>query len=137
MIYLSLFFTAFISGSLLPLGSEGLLIYYIQNGYNLYLLLFSATLGNTLGATLNYFLGLKGEEFLVKKSLLDSKKIKKAQDRFKKYGAFALLLSPLPIIGDPITFIAGILKYNFYKFLFIVAFAKFIRYLFLALLINF
>ena len=59
MIYLILFIIAFISATLFPLGSEALLIYDITQGYNIYLLLLFATLGNSLGSVVNYFLGLK------------------------------------------------------------------------------
>lgn len=132
MIYLTLFFTAFISATLFPMGSEALLIYDISEGFNVYLLLLFATLGNTLGSCVNYYFGYKGEEYLEEKKILTKEKVLKYKAFFDKYGSFTLLLSWMPIIGDPITFIAGVLKYSFKKFFFIVLFAKFIRYLFLA-----
>lgn len=135
MIYLTLFLSALISATLFPLGSEALLIYDIKQGYNLYLLLLFATLGNVLGSVINYFLGLKGEEYLVEKNYLKEEKIEKYKSFFDKYGGFALLLSWMPIIGDPITFIAGILKYDLKKFLFLVTLAKFGRYLVLSIII--
>lgn len=135
MIYLTLFISALISATLFPLGSEALLIYDIKEGYNLYLLLFFATTGNVLGSLINYFLGLKGEEYLEKKSYLKKEKIEKYKNFFDRFGGFALLLSWAPIIGDPITFIAGILKYDIRKFIFIVTIAKFLRYLILALIV--
>ena len=73
MVYLTLFFVSFISATLFPLGSEALLIYDIKEGYNIYLLLFFATLGNSLGSIVNYYLGLKGEEYLIEKNLLKVK----------------------------------------------------------------
>ncbi|QKF80542.1 YqaA family protein [Halarcobacter ebronensis] len=132
MLYLTLFLSAFISATLIPFGSEALLIYNITQGYNIYYLLFFATLGNVLGGVVNYYLGFKGEEYLEKKKILDRKKIDKYIKFFSKYGGVSLLLSWAPIIGDPITFIAGTLKYDFKKFLFLVTFSKFVRYLFLA-----
>lgn len=63
MIYITLFFSAFISATLFPMGSEALLVYDITQNYNLFLLLFFATFGNVLGSCINYYLGLKGEEF--------------------------------------------------------------------------
>jgi len=135
LIYLTLFFSALVSATLFPLGSEALLIYDINQGYNLYLLLLFATVGNVLGSVINYYLGLRGEEYLVEKNYLKEEKIEKYKTFFDKYGAFSLLLSWAPIIGDPITFIAGILKFNFKIFLFIVTISKFLRYLVLALLI--
>ena len=135
MVYFILFSTAFISATLFPLGSEALLIYDITQGHNIYLLLFFATFGNSLGSVVNYFLGLKGEEYLINKKLLNEKYIIKAKTYFDKYGAWSILFSWLPIIGDPITFVAGILKYDFKKFLILVVVAKFSRYLFLVLVI--
>ena len=135
MTYLILFIIAFISATLFPLGSEALLIYDINLGHNIYLLLFFATFGNSLGSVVNYFLGLKGEEYLINKKLLNEKYILKAKSYFDKYGAWSILFSWLPIIGDPITFVAGVLKYDFKKFLILVIIAKFSRYLFLVLVI--
>ena len=135
MIYLTLFITALISATLFPLGSEALLIYDITQGHNIYLLLFFATFGNSLGSVIKYFLGLKGEEYLINKKLLNEKYISKTKTYFDKYGFWSILFSWLPIIGDPITFVAGILKYDFRKFLILVIIAKFSRYLFIAFLI--
>jgi membrane protein YqaA with SNARE-associated domain len=135
MTYLILFASAFISATLFPLGSEALLIFDIKEGYNIYLLVLLATIGNTLGSVLNYFLGLKGEEYLIEKKLLNEKIILKSKKYFDKYGSICLLFSWLPLIGDPITFVAGILKYNFKIFLFLVHIAKLSRYLFIAWLI--
>lgn len=135
MIYLTLFITALISATLFPLGSEALLIYDITQGHNIYLLLFFATFGNSLGSVINYFLGLKGEEYLINKKLLNEKYISKTKTYFDKYGFWSILFSWLPIIGDSITFVAGILKYDFKKFLILVIIAKFSRYLFIAFLI--
>jgi len=134
MVYFTLFTVSFLSGSLLPLGSEALLVYDIKQGYNIYLILIFATVGNLLGATLNYYLGLKGEEYLFKKGYLSQATFLKAKERFGKFGNIALLLSALPIIGDPLTFIAGVIKYNFKWFLILVTISKFIRYLILAIL---
>jgi membrane protein YqaA with SNARE-associated domain len=135
MVYITLFFVALISATLFPLGSEAVLIFDIKEGYNLYLLLFFATLGNVLGSLINYFLGLKGEVFCERKGYLKAQKIEKYKKLFDKYGGFILLISWAPIIGDPITFIAGILKYDLKKFLLLVTLSKFLRYLALALII--
>ncbi|MDY0052101.1 MAG: YqaA family protein [Aliarcobacter sp.] len=135
MIYLVLFASALISATLFPLGSEALLIYDIKEGYNLYLMITVATIGNTLGSVINYFLGLKGEEYLISKNFLKEKYIIKSKYYFDKYGSISLLFSWLPIIGDPITFVAGILKYDLKKFIVLVVIAKLSRYLFIAYLV--
>ncbi len=135
MTYLILFISAFASATLLPLGSEALLIYNIKEGFNIYALLFFATFGNVLGSILNYYLGLKGEEYLVDKKLVKQKYIDSSKRYFDRFGAFSLLFAWLPIIGDPITFIAGVLKYNFKLFLVLVVISKLGRYLFIALIV--
>ncbi|RXJ85014.1 YqaA family protein [Arcobacter cloacae] len=135
MTYLILFISAFLSATLLPFGSEALLIYNISVGYDIYLLLFFATLGNSLGSILNYYLGLKGEEYLIEKKLLKEKYIDISKRYFDKYGFLTILFAWVPIIGDPITFIAGVLKYDFKKFVILIIISKFSRYLFIALII--
>ena len=136
MTYLILFISAFASATLLPLGSEALLIYNIKEGLNIYTLLFVATFGNVLGSCLNYYLGLNGVDYLVDKKLVKQKYIDSSKKYFDRFGAFSLLFAWLPIIGDPITFIAGVLRYDFRKFLVLVVISKFSRYLFIALVIK-
>ncbi len=128
MVYITLFIVAFLSATLLPLGSEGLLLYDITQNYSLTLLWIFATLGNILGSMLNYWLGLKGEAYLERKRYLSTKKMEKARSFFDKYGGWTLFLSWVPVIGDPLTFIAGVLGYNFKRFAFIVFLAKGTRY---------
>ena len=130
MEYVYLFLSAFVSATLLPFGSEALLLYDLTLDLNVVLLFLAATFGNSLGSVVNYWLGLKGEYYLVSKKIIKQQSIQKGQKYFDKYGAYSLLLSWVPIIGDPITFVAGLSKYNFKKFIFIVFFAKGFRYLF-------
>lgn len=133
MVYLILFFSAFISATLFPLGSEALFVYNMTQQYNLMLLLLFATLGNVLGSCLNYYLGFKGEKFLEEKKYIKKDKIAKYKAFFDKYGGYSLLLSWLPLLGDPITFIAGVLKYKFKYFFLFVLIAKLGRYAILTL----
>jgi len=128
MVYLSLFFAAFVSATLFPMGSEAILLYDLSLGYSVLLLWFVATAGNTLGSLLNYWLGLKGENFLEKRGFLSGEKMQKAHRRFEKWGGWVLLLSWMPIIGDPLTFIAGVLRYDIWKFIAIIILAKGVRY---------
>jgi len=128
MVYISLFFIAFLSATLLPMGSEALLLYDVSQDHSLLLLWGFATVGNTLGSMVNYWLGLKGETYLEEKGHLSAQKMQKARGFFDTYGGWTLLLSWMPVIGDPLTFIAGVLRYNFKWFSFIVALAKGARY---------
>ncbi len=113
------------------MGSEALFVYDLSSFLNPFILLGVATFGNTLGSIVNYWLGFKGEEYLLRKNYLQKEKIAKAELFFSKYGGYSLLFSWVPIIGDPITFVAGILRYDFKRFLILVTLAKFGRYLFL------
>jgi len=128
MVYITLFAVSFLAATLLPLGSEALLVYDISQNYSLLFLWSFATFGNTLGSMLNYWLGLKGEAYLESKGHLSEEKMEKAKVYFSKYGGWTLLLSWVPIIGDPLTFIAGVLHYNFKYFVFIIFVAKGLRY---------
>jgi len=136
MVYLTLFTVAFLSATLLPLGSEALLLYDISQEHTVLLLWSVATVGNTLGAMLNYWLGLKGEIYLERKGYVSAEKMQKASATFTRYGGWTLLLSWAPIIGDPLTFVAGILRYDFKMFAVIVFFAKGLRYAVIIFLTN-
>lgn len=136
LVYIIMFVTAFSSATLIPMGSEAVLLYNISKGYDIYILFSVAVVGNTLGAYVNYYLGFKGEEYLVKKKYLKEKKINKHKKTFDRYGAFALLLAWVPIIGDGLTFVAGILRYSLLKFFIYVFISKFFRYLAVVLIFN-
>lgn len=130
MNYLYLFFIAFLSATVFPLGSEALLLYDLSIDLNVYILFLTATLGNTLGSIVNYYIGFKGEKFLARKKILKKEKVIKTKRVFDKYGAYTLLCSWIPIIGDPITIVAGMLRYDFKKFIYLTLISKGIRYLF-------
>ena len=136
MAYITLFTVAFLSATLLPLGSEALLLYDISQQHTIFFLWLVATVGNTLGAMLNYWLGFKGEVYLERKGHLSAEKMEKARGMFSKYGGWTLLLSWVPVIGDPLTFIAGVLRYDFKMFSIIVFLAKGIRYAVIIFLAN-
>ena len=107
---LGLFFSAFISSTIAPGGSEAVLAYMVSAGtYNISLLVFVATLGNTLGAMTTWGLGaLTAKKFPVT-SLLPKKK-QNALDVVKKRGIWVLFFSWLPVIGDALCFAGGWLK---------------------------
>jgi len=134
--YLILFFVSFGAATLLPLGSEALYIYDLESKYNFFLLWLFASVGNTLGSILNYWLGFKGEVYLESRGYLSEKKIYNAKSFFDKYGGWTLLLSWVPVIGDPLTFIAGVLNYSFKWFVLIVFTAKAMRYAVIGFLVQ-
>lgn len=130
MAYLLLFLSAFGAATLLPLQSEAVLVgLLVQAQYSVYLLLIFATIGNVLGSCVNWYLGLKIEQFKDKKWFpVSEKNMLKAEKIYQKYGFWSLLFSWTPVIGDPITLIAGLMKEKFWRFLLIVTIAKGGRY---------
>lgn len=117
--------------TIVPFGSEAYLTsLLILDKYNVFLLLFFASFGNILGSIFNWICGYYAV-YLIKKKWFPIKKkqIDKASLLFIKYGKWSLLLSWVPFIGDPITFVAGTLRYSFVSFLFLVSFSKISRYL--------
>ncbi len=135
MTYLSLFVAAFLAATLLPLSSEALLAALIYQHYSLPLLWIVATLGNTLGSCVNWYLGKQCLHLQQKKWFPFSQaQINNAQARFKKYGHWSLLFAWVPVIGDPLTFFAGIMRISFCRFLILVFCGKAIRYLLIILL---
>jgi len=129
--YLLLFLVSLAAATLLPVSSEATLLYDLNEGYTPWLLLLSAGTGNVLGSAINYWIGRKGTDYLLTRGSMTQKQIARSERFFDRYGGFALLLSWMPLIGDPLTLIAGVLHYDFRKFILIVAIAKFGRYLLL------
>ena len=133
MIYLSLFFTAFIAATLLPAFSEVALAASLSTNASIFLLWLSATAGNTLGSCVNWYLGREILRF--KPKLINSRwfpvtelQLERAQNRFSRFGVWTLLFAWLPIIGDPLTFVAGVLRVRFLWFLLLVTVGKGLRY---------
>ena len=133
--FLDLFFISFISATLFPFASEGAVAIHILQGFNVFLVIFVATLGNYLGSITNYYIGLKGSNTIFHRIIkFDDKKTRDAERKFRKYGPAILLFSWLPVVGDPLTFVAGVLKYDFKKFTIYVFIGKAIRYYVIALI---
>ncbi len=129
--YLLLFISAFGAATLLPLQSEVVLMtLLVQGPSSPFYLILVATVGNVLGSCVNWWLGLKIEHFKDKKWFpVSEQRLVQAQQIYHKYGFYSLLLSWTPVVGDPITLIAGLMKENFWRFLLIVTIAKGGRYL--------
>ncbi len=126
----SLFLTSFLAATILPFSSEIALYTALKNGMDPITALFSASSGNILAIVTNYYLGY----FLYKKTkkkLLASQTGKKAYLLGHRYGYIALLLSWLPVIGDPLTLVAGIIRLNFLWFILISATLRILRYIIL------
>jgi len=138
MAYFSLFVVSFLAATILPMSSELTLAGLLStNNYTVIGLLSSASIGNILGSILNWLLGFFLFKHINKNWLpFKKKQINNAAKKFKKFGVFSLLFAWLPVVGDPLTFVAGILRVNFLIFLILVSVGKISRYFFVYILIN-
>lgn len=123
-----LFASAFISSTLLPGGSEAYLIWVVTQGdYPLWQPIITATLGNTLGGVLTYAMG-RWVAVRYPLRTLEKPEHLRAKRWVQRWGASALLLSWLPIVGDPLCFLAGWLKLSFRASLCCILIGKAVRY---------
>ncbi len=143
MALLSLFFSAFTSATLLPGSSEALFLFMLsQDLWSSSLLILIAGTGNSLGGMTNWLLGLlirkgiwKSGQSTSKDNELKNKHHIRAEKWIKKYGSPVLLLSFLPIIGDPLCVVAGLIKIHWLKAIIFISIGKFMRYFALSVFI--
>ena len=135
--YFQLLIISFLAATILPLSSELVLsTMLLTDSFDKYLLLVVASFGNIFGSSVNWYLGKKILIFKDKKWFpVNEKQIAKSEMYFNKYGIWSLLLAWVPIIGDPLTVIAGILRVKFFTFLLLVSISKTSRYIFLIFII--
>ncbi|MDP5240986.1 YqaA family protein [Uliginosibacterium sp. 31-16] len=136
MAYLSLFAAALLAATLIPAQSELLLAGLLLAGNQpVWALIAVATLGNVLGSAINWWLGRSLQRFRERRWFpVGPAALARAQRWYHRWGRWSLLLSWLPVIGDPLTLVAGVLREPFLSFIAIVGVAKFLRYLVLAAL---
>jgi len=135
--YVSLFFMSFLASTLLPLGSEWLLVMMLAAGYDPLSVVVVATVGNYLGGVVTYLIGIAGGSWLIEKVLrVSSHQQERARHHYKRFGVYSLLFSWLPVVGDPLCLVAGMLRVNFGLFSLLVASGKFVRYVITALVAH-
>lgn len=125
----SLFFSAFLSSTLLPGSSEAVLLWMTtQQSYAPLSLLGVATLGNTLGGLSSWGLGYLLAKGWLRRKTPSKPSHEKALQRLQRYGSPILLLSWLPLIGDPLCLAAGYIRCNFWSSALFIAIGKAARY---------
>ena len=129
-----LFVVAFASATLLPGSSELALAGVLASGsVSLSGAVAAATLGNTLGSCVNWAMGRYFAHFRSAKWFpVAAEKFEQYEVWYRKWGVWSLLLSWAPIIGDPLTVLAGVARTSLWIFMPVVLIAKLIRYLVVA-----
>jgi membrane protein YqaA with SNARE-associated domain len=134
--YGSLFFLSFMASTVIPIGSEWLLISMILKGFDPILTVTTATAGNTLGACTTYGIGIYGSPWMIRNVFrMDESAQQRAEKFYVRYGTWSLLFSWLPIVGDPICFAGGLLRIHFGIFVGLVLAGKLFRYGLLTILV--
>ncbi len=132
--YLGLALSACIAATLLPMQSEAALVALLTfKPSAVYSLVLVASLGNIVGSQINWWLGTQLQRWQARRWFpVSPAQLERAQHWYQRYGRWSLLLSWLPIVGDPLTLIAGVLREPFWRFTLLVSIAKTGRYIVLA-----
>ncbi|MDB2441895.1 DedA family protein [Candidatus Pelagibacter bacterium] len=138
MIYLSLFVISFLAATILPFSSELTLAGLIATSdYDNLLLFIVASFGNVLGSVVNWALGSYSRNLTTKKWFpFKETQIERSSKWFRKFGKWSLLFAWVPVVGDPLTLVAGISRVKFIDFIILVAIGKVSRYIIVFYLIG-
>ena len=129
MAYLTLIMTALAAATILPAYSEILLGGMVTQGYSLWWIWLWATAGNTAGSVINGVIGRQVDRFKHKRWFpISESQLEKARTRFNRYGQWSLLLGWLPLGGDALTLVGGIMRVPWLNFVVLVAIGKGARY---------
>jgi membrane protein YqaA with SNARE-associated domain len=136
--YLTLFATAFLAATIIPFSSEiALSALSTAQGFDTWLLVAVATTGNTLGSIVNWWLGRYCLHWRDRRWFpMKPAKLARATKQFNRYGIWSLLLTWIPIVGDPLAFVAGLLGVRFTIFVMLVAVGKAARYIAVVALVH-
>lgn len=132
--YGSLFLASLLAATLIPAQSESVLTGLIlAGGQPVAALVAVASLGNILGSVLNWLIGRGVEKFRDRKWFpAGQRQLDRAQQHYQRFGYWSLLLAWVPIIGDPLTLVAGIMREPLWRFVVLVSIGKIGRYAVLA-----
>jgi membrane protein YqaA with SNARE-associated domain len=133
--YFGLFIAALGAATILPMQSEPVLVGLLLTGkFSIPVLLAVASVGNTLGSVVNWFLGRGVERFRDRRWFpVGEEALERSSRWYQKYGKWALLLSWMPLFGDALTVVAGVLREPLLPFTILVFIAKTGRYVVLTL----
>lgn len=124
---------SFLSGSVVPIASEVLLLFFLKLGLDAVWLTVVATIGNTIGGITCFMLGYLTCKATVQKVFrIPDRRMKRADMIIQKYGFWTAALSFVPVLGEVFLVVLGIMRVNKYKVIAVMALGKFLRYAFVA-----
>jgi membrane protein YqaA with SNARE-associated domain len=134
--YPGLFIASFLASTILPLSSEAFVLLLITKNFNVIYIILVASVGNFLGACTSYYIGFAGRLHVIEKYFgVSRSQLTRAEKWFTKYGSWSLLFTWLPIVGDALPVMAGIMELKFVMFSILVFIGKFLRYAALAYIV--
>ena len=132
-IYFSLFVSSVLAATLIPAQSESVLVgSMLLMPEEVLGLVMIASFGNTLGAVVNWVLGRFFGQTIGRRLFSDTPRMRRITHWYQRYGWLTLFGSWIPIVGDPLTFCAGVMREPLWRFLLVVTFAKTLRYVVVA-----
>lgn len=126
--YAGLFLICFLAATILPLTSEGVLVVFLIGGFDPWICLLTASIGNVIGGTTNYLLGLIWNPEKLKKRLGSPQRFERAEKLSQQHGYWLGLISWMPIIGDPLIIVLGYLRTPLVPLILTMSIAKTARY---------
>ncbi len=132
--YLGMGLLAFLSGSIVPITSEVLLVFFLSLGLNAVWLTLVATFGNTLGGVTCFLVGmLADKEKVLKMFKITPRRMSRADRIIQKYGYWAAAISFVPVIGETLLVMLGIMRVSWWKVALVMAVGKLVRYTFITI----
>lgn len=126
--YIGLFLACFLSATIIPFASEGVLLVFVVSGYNPFTCLMMATAGNSMGSVSNYAIGLIAKPEKIRARFKKSDAFERFGQAIQRHGIWLSLLCWLPILGDPLAVMLGFFRVSFFPFLILMTLSKFLRY---------
>ena len=134
--YAMLLAVAFGAATILPLQSEAMLVGLLLADYSPTWVIAVGSVGNVLGSVVNWMMGRQVEKFRNRRWFpANEAQLDRAKRWYQRHGKWSLLLSWVPVVGDPLTVIAGVLREPLPIFLVLVTIAKVGRYSVLAAMV--
>ena len=127
--YLGLFLVSFLAATVVPLSPEALVLLLESQGYDAPLLIATATLGGYLGSLTYYYMAIGGRNLALHRFVsISSGKLAKAEARFEKWGSIILFFSWVPIVGEPLIIVSGLLNVRLSVFTVWVIIGRIVRF---------